>query len=120
MTSRALRFRQAHPALFQEGDYRPLAASGARERHVVAFARVRERRAVVAASARFFTRLPSPPTGGAAWGTTTLRLPPELPSRFRDALTGREIGSTPRKDACELSLAEVFAHLPVALLEGLS
>jgi (1->4)-alpha-D-glucan 1-alpha-D-glucosylmutase len=118
--SRALRFRRANPALFQESEYHPLAAAGARARHVVAFARAREGRAVVAAAARFFTPLPSLPTGRAAWGATTLRLPPELPARWRDVLTGRETEAARREGASELSLAEAFAHLPVALLEGLS
>lgn len=119
VVSRALRFRRANAALFQEGDYRPLAASGARDRHVIAFARTRERRAVVALCGRFFARLPSPPTGRSAWATTALRLPADLPGRWRDALTGREVEAPRRGQAFEMPLAEAFAHLPVALMEGL-
>jgi (1->4)-alpha-D-glucan 1-alpha-D-glucosylmutase len=120
VTSRALRFRRGNLAPFEQGDYRPLPASGARAGHVVAFTRAASGRVVAAVASRFFTRLPSPPTGGAAWSGTTLALPAGLPSRWRDALAGHEIEATRGSDGLVLPLDGVFAHLPVALLEGLA
>jgi (1->4)-alpha-D-glucan 1-alpha-D-glucosylmutase len=120
VTARALRFRRDHRALFEEGDYRPLAAAGPRAGHVVAFARTGIGGVVVAAASRFLTRLPSPPTGIAAWDGTALHLPGGLPSRWRDALAGHEVPAARGADGLVLPLAGAFAHLPVALLEGLS
>lgn len=117
VTSRALALRRSRKALFEEGDYQPLAATGTREQEVVAFARRHGERTVIAAAGRFFTRLPDPPTGEAAWGDTALRLPPGTGSVWRDALVGHEVTATGGAEP-RLPLADVFRHLPVALLEG--
>jgi (1->4)-alpha-D-glucan 1-alpha-D-glucosylmutase len=118
VTSRALRLRRSRAGFFEEGDYVPLAVSGPREQEVVAFARRREGRALIAAVGRFFTRLPDPPVGGAAWGGTCLVLPPRSPDAWRDAIVGHETraagGAEPR-----LPLADAFRHLPLALLESM-
>jgi (1->4)-alpha-D-glucan 1-alpha-D-glucosylmutase len=117
VTSRALGLRRSRAALFVEGDYTPLAASGPREQEVAAFARTHEGKTVVAAAARFFTRLPDPPAGARAWGGTCLVLPSGSPAAWRDAIVGHEVptagGAEPR-----LALADVFRHLPVSLLES--
>ncbi|HEX9189179.1 MAG TPA: malto-oligosyltrehalose synthase, partial [Vicinamibacteria bacterium] len=117
VTSRALSLRRSRAALFEEGDYEPLAATGAREQEVVAFARRHEGRAVIAAVGRFFTRLPDPPSGEAAWGSTDLRLHPGATTTWRDAIVGHEVKAT-GGTAPRLPLAEAFRHLPVALLES--
>jgi (1->4)-alpha-D-glucan 1-alpha-D-glucosylmutase len=116
VTSRALALRRTRAALFEEGDYEPLAASGPREGEVVAFARRHERRTVVAAVGRFFTRLPEPPVGDRAWGGTCLVLPAGSATAWRDALVGHELGATGGPEP-RLALADAFRHLPVALLE---
>ena len=117
VTSRALALRRSRKALFEEGDYQPLAARGTREQEVVAFARRHGERTVIAAAGRFFARLPDPPTGEAAWGDTTLRLPPGAPDAWRDAIVGHELRAAGGVGA-RLALADVFRHLPVALLES--
>jgi (1->4)-alpha-D-glucan 1-alpha-D-glucosylmutase len=116
VTSRALGVRRARAALFEKGAYEPLEAAGPRSEEVVAFARVHGRAAVVAAAGRFFTRLPDPPVGE-AWGATILPLPEEGGEVWRDALTGRELRASGAPGP-RLPLAEVFRHLPVALLES--
>jgi (1->4)-alpha-D-glucan 1-alpha-D-glucosylmutase len=114
VTSRALALRRSQAALFQEGSYEGLQASGARADHVVAFARIHQDRAVIAAVGRFFTRLESGPTGP-SWGDTRLTVPPALAGRrWRDSLTGVTLA-----DGRAIALRELFAHLPVALLESL-
>lgn len=115
----SLRFRRAARDLFERGSYVPLAASGTRAAHVCAFARRLGARAAVVAAGRFFLALGAaerPPVGLGAWGDTALLLPADLVERtWRDVLTGRRIpaGSKP-------ALADLFAELPVALLEAVS
>jgi len=118
VTSRALALRRSRPALLEEGEYEPLAVSGPREGHVLAFARRHEGRWLLAVAGRFFTRLPDPPTGAGAWGDTALKLPAGAPVAWRDAIVGHEVKAS---DGLEpgLLLADVFRHLPVALLESL-
>lgn len=109
-TSRALRFRRRNPALFTQGEHVALAPAGERAEHVVAFARAHEAEFAVTAVARFFTRLPAPPLGTAAWGDTTLPMPD---GTYRELLGGREL----RACGGRLALSEIFARLPLALLE---
>ncbi|HEY8461493.1 MAG TPA: malto-oligosyltrehalose synthase, partial [Blastocatellia bacterium] len=116
LTSRALRFRRARQALFAEGSYLPLAAHGRKENHVIAFARILRERIAVIVTGRFFTRLGvsnQPPTGGGIWEDSFVALDyPSAAGLYRDVLTGRLI-----RAGAKLPLAEVFTHLPVALLE---
>jgi (1->4)-alpha-D-glucan 1-alpha-D-glucosylmutase len=114
VTMRALGFRREQQRLFQQGSYERLTISGKCASHAVAFARTFEGQAAVAAAGRHYARLGAagtPPTG-ALWADTKLILPTALAGRrWRDTLTDRMVGS----DGA-LPLAEVFAHLPVALL----
>ncbi|HEV2704470.1 MAG TPA: malto-oligosyltrehalose synthase, partial [Pyrinomonadaceae bacterium] len=117
VTSRALNFRRARRELFSRGEYVALTAAGRRADNVVAFARRRGEQAVIAVAARFFVSLGVSrgllPVGAEVWEETTLLLPETLaPGRYRDVFTGAEFST----DAPALRLAEVFAHLPVALL----
>jgi (1->4)-alpha-D-glucan 1-alpha-D-glucosylmutase len=116
---RALRLRRAERALFAEGAYQPLVATGARADHVLAFARTHEDRAVVAVVGRRFARLgaTTAPPVGELWLDTKVVLPDSLASRrWRDALTDRPVGPQSGLDGSALPVAELFAHLPVALL----
>jgi (1->4)-alpha-D-glucan 1-alpha-D-glucosylmutase len=117
VTSRALVLRHSRAELFECGDYEPLEASGPREQEVVAFARTHQGHTVIAAVGRFLTRLPDPPTGESAWGDTTVKLSPGAGVLWRDALAGHEMRAT-NGGAVHLRLADVFRHLPVALLES--
>jgi (1->4)-alpha-D-glucan 1-alpha-D-glucosylmutase len=121
LTSRALRFRRARQALFAEGSYLPLAARGRKENHVIAFARILRERIVVIVTGRFFTRLGAPnqpPTGGGIWGDSSVALDyPASDGLYRDVLTGRLIRAERDGAGIDLPLGQVFAHLPVAMLE---
>jgi (1->4)-alpha-D-glucan 1-alpha-D-glucosylmutase len=119
VTSRALFLRRSRAETFEKGDYEPLTASGPREQEVVAFARRHPGHAVIAAVGRFLTRLPDPPTGESGWGDTTLRLSPGAGVVWRDVLAGHEVTATGGVEP-RLPLADVFRHLPVALLESRS
>ena len=94
----ALRLRRLRPAPFgAEGAYRPLAATGARSDHVVAFVRGE---AAVTVAPRLVMRLEG------NWMSTTLELPP---GRWRNELAGDVAQGVVR-------LADLLARFPVALL----
>jgi (1->4)-alpha-D-glucan 1-alpha-D-glucosylmutase len=112
VTSRALAFRRANKDLFDRGDYEGLAITGARSEHVVGFSRTHENRAAAAVVGRHFARL-----GSAPWDDTKVILPEQLAGRrWREVLTDRVFGAD-NGAARAIPASEIFAHLPVALLE---
>lgn len=121
LTKQALAFRREHQALFSNGGYLPLRSAGEKARHVIAFARTSEKGNVIAMAARFFTQLCDAsqlPIGGQVWNETAVVLPEALKSgNYRDVLTGQFVQIREKQGKRALLLAEVFAHLPVALLE---
>ena len=116
---RELAARAANREAFEGPRYVPCAARGRVHGHVVAFARGEPGRRVVAVTGRLFARLAEGGRApvGATWRETSIVLPPPVPpARYREALTGRSLVPTAREGAWELSLAEVFETLPVALV----
>lgn len=95
----ALRLRRARSDSFLRGGYQPVLASGDAGDHVVAFRRGDD---VLVAVTRWTVRLAE--TG---WGNTVLPLPA---GSWTDTLTGATAGGP-------TSTAELFADLPVVLLE---
>lgn len=120
VTWRGLALRRRRSELFRNGAYLRLEATGARSRHVVAFARRLEDEWVAAVAPRLPVGLApagSFPVGESAWKDTALSLPDgDGPERWRDVLTGREFETG--GSAARLDLAGVLARLPVALLHG--
>jgi (1->4)-alpha-D-glucan 1-alpha-D-glucosylmutase len=112
--SRALRLRRKLPAVFLEGDYRPIEAGD----EIVAFARTHATGAVICA----VTRQPYRATGGRApWACGDVWGAPDDPKRrllglpegrWRDVLADRVLVS----DGGGTAAADVFQELPVALL----
>ncbi|WP_102140954.1 malto-oligosyltrehalose synthase [Mycobacterium hubeiense] len=99
VVSAALRLRRDRPASFINGAYTPVLAQGSAADHVVAFMRAGD---VLTAVSRWTVRLAE--TG---WGDTVLPLPDGI---WTDRIGGgRFTGTVPA--------TEVFATLPVALLE---
>ncbi|HEY3355758.1 MAG TPA: malto-oligosyltrehalose synthase [Polyangia bacterium] len=121
VTSRGLACRLRRRELFARGDYVPLAGWGPREGHLCAFGRVNGDDVVIAAAARFFLRLGAAdrrPVGEEVWEDTVLDLGALPCGTYRDVFTGRKVRAVSGdRDWCTLRLAEVFAHLPAALLE---
>jgi (1->4)-alpha-D-glucan 1-alpha-D-glucosylmutase len=95
----ALQLRRARPDSFVRGGYHPVLAAGATADHVVAFRRGDD---VLVAVTRWTVHLEQ--TG---WGDTAVALPD---GSWTDALTGTAATGT-------VPAAELFAELPVALLE---
>jgi len=122
--SRALCFRKSNRELLLKGSYIPLRATGQLQNHAIAFARGLGRRSVIAAAGRFFMELgaeKTKPTGSEVWGDSALLLRRDVPrTAYRDVLSGRKLEIVERNGKDTLPLAEVFAHLPVALLEGVA
>jgi (1->4)-alpha-D-glucan 1-alpha-D-glucosylmutase len=95
----ALRLRRERPDTFASGGYRPMLADGSAREHVVAFQRGDD---VVVAVSRWTVRLAE-----SGWGDTSLALPD---GDWTDRLTGRRFSGS-------AALADLYADLPVALLE---
>jgi (1->4)-alpha-D-glucan 1-alpha-D-glucosylmutase len=114
---RLLGLRARHAELFERGDYVPLTASGARARHVLAFARRRGRHGLVAVAGRLFASLGtapgSVPLGEQVWEDTALdpRIVP-AGTLVTDVLTGEAFGN----DAKRWPMSRLFAHFPGAVL----
>jgi (1->4)-alpha-D-glucan 1-alpha-D-glucosylmutase len=106
-----LRARRDDPALFLEGGYAPLDATGPHAGNVVAFARRHEGAALLCVVPRLVLGLLDAGAGRIAWDAR-LPLPPELPREWTDVVTGARV----RGDALEL--AELFSGFPVALLRA--
>ena len=116
---RTLQSRRQRARVFQGGEYQPLRAEGARERHAFAFARTNGREASITLA----TRLPYGMAGASAlpfadrWEDTRLILPPGLDSpQWRCALSGITVESAENGGTRWLHVGSALSVLPVALL----
>jgi malto-oligosyltrehalose synthase len=116
---RVLAVRKKVPRVFAEGAYVPLEPTGPLADHIVAFARIVDRSAIVTACCRLPAYLLSD-NGSlnvpcARWKDTRIQLPPELRSMtFSDAL----ISAKPFRAAQDLPAEDILSPLPVALLSN--
>jgi (1->4)-alpha-D-glucan 1-alpha-D-glucosylmutase len=122
LTAQALASRNAHIALYAEGAYLPLEADGTSADHVVAFARRLGSEEIIVAAPRLVAGLVGrdmrDPIGEAIWSQSRLLLPDGEPgTRYRNVLTNEVIEAAAAEQGAALQMGEVFAHLPVALLE---
>jgi (1->4)-alpha-D-glucan 1-alpha-D-glucosylmutase len=125
LTSRVLACRAAYPDLFARGDYIPLAAEGAAADHVVAFARRDAENEFITVVPRLVVGLTRKelvdPIGPEVWSATRLLVPDTEPgTRFRDVFRGETIKVSAGDDGASLSVSEIFASFPFALLERTS
>jgi (1->4)-alpha-D-glucan 1-alpha-D-glucosylmutase len=117
LTHRALAYRGRARAVFDTGAYLPQNIVGERSNHAVAFARTSNDQTVIVTVGRFLSRLESP-IGRETWGRTSLSLGHELGhGRYRDVLTDQITTTVETIDGYDLPLGQIFAHLPLALLE---
>jgi (1->4)-alpha-D-glucan 1-alpha-D-glucosylmutase len=117
LTAVGLGVRRDHHPLFLEGDYEGLVASGPTAPHVLAFARRLRGRCAIAVVPRLTVALGADrawPIGERVWTEVRLRLPDGAPDTYREVFTGRTL----RAAGDTLSVAEIFADCPVALLLG--
>jgi (1->4)-alpha-D-glucan 1-alpha-D-glucosylmutase len=119
VTACGLRFRRRHADVLTRAAYVPLDAKGPAGDHVVAFARRASTGTLVAIVPRLAAHLAHGdrmPIGEAAWEGTRVCLPGDAGSRYRHLFTGEIVESVGAADHSELSIAQVFRTLPVALL----
>ena len=117
----SLSYRKMHHRLFEEGAYVPLTVDGQLVEHVCAFARHWEGDTVLVIVPRFLTTLVRSvnhlPLGQKVWKGSGVVLPEEtLGSNFINIFTGETIQAAKQYEKRILSLGEVFANFPVALL----
>ena len=121
-TMTMLRFRRDHRELFERGGYEALTAGGARAEHVFAFARVHGDRHLVVAVPRLIATLltdaDTSPVGERVWGETSILVPAGSPRRWRQVLTRRCVEARDEHGHGVLRAAEVFEHMPIAMLES--
>ncbi|MDR3632869.1 MAG: malto-oligosyltrehalose synthase [Isosphaeraceae bacterium] len=121
VTTQSLHCRRNHPGLFSTGEYLPAEATGPGRDHVFGFSRRLGDRQAIVAVPRLLTRLvPGPeglPLGAEVWRNTRLLLPGVEPEpRWHNLFTGEILTCVELQGRPALSLADVFAHFPVALL----
>lgn len=119
----ALQFRREHPELFATGRYAPLETLGECARHVIAFARCSDHSRVIIVAGRFFMELGACANSFPAnkvWSETTLMLSRDFASKsYSDLFTGCTVRPQQYKDAQILSVHEMFARMPIAMLAPL-
>jgi (1->4)-alpha-D-glucan 1-alpha-D-glucosylmutase len=114
---RALQARRDHAEVFASGSYEALEVTGAGAGHLIAFARRGTHGISVTVVPRLVQNLAAPGSfalGEQAWADTRVVQPTSGSVAFVEAITGRE--AVARNGSW--SIAELFAELPVALLEG--
>jgi (1->4)-alpha-D-glucan 1-alpha-D-glucosylmutase len=118
--SEALGLRRGKETVFAHGPYVALEASGARARNVIGFARGAAADHIIVAAGRLFTgfgTLPQACAGEMAWRDTYLSAPHGmLRERYVEIFTGQRISADLDRDRRQLCLADIFAHLPLAML----
>jgi (1->4)-alpha-D-glucan 1-alpha-D-glucosylmutase len=107
-TRQLLKLRTELAEVFAHGDYQPLEVSGPHRDHVIAFVRCRGSDAVITAVAKSFAPFSQ---GGRLWPHA---------EAFDAALdvTGYSVKGFAEADATELRLADLFRHLPAAVLQA--
>jgi (1->4)-alpha-D-glucan 1-alpha-D-glucosylmutase len=121
VTARGLALRQAHPDIFQSGDYEPLLSDGEKDKNAVAFARRANGRRLIAAVPRLSHALTNEerpwPLGEAAWGASLLILPRDFPTGdVMNYLTGEILKVEEENGLKFLRWERILKNFPVALL----
>jgi (1->4)-alpha-D-glucan 1-alpha-D-glucosylmutase len=122
LVTKALNYRRANRALFEQGEYLPLNAAGERADHVCAFARSLGSASMIVVVPRFLARLfpgnESMALSEAPWEDTYLVLPDaESGTRYWNIFTDEIIGAETKQEGKQgLALTTLFAGFPVALL----
>jgi len=113
-------YKREHATLFDTGNYLPLQVVGAKRDHICAFAWKTDVTLIVAVPRLVvgLTRKASlAPLGTEIWSDTRLILSKKLRGeRFLNIFTGETIKVSHESQAF-LTLADIFGHFPVAIIE---
>jgi (1->4)-alpha-D-glucan 1-alpha-D-glucosylmutase len=113
---RALKARNTHRKIFQEGAYLPLESGGRFGGHVIAFARRHEQQWAIVVAPRFLSRLVQEgdfPLGRPVWQDTEVVMPDGAPAAWRNVITSEVLSA-----GQALSVGDILRGFPVALLMG--
>jgi (1->4)-alpha-D-glucan 1-alpha-D-glucosylmutase len=115
--SRLLQLRRAREALFRDGGYMAIRATGEHARHALAFARRDGKEISITVVPRLMVGLGIKPgelpCGPEVWGDTRIELPFLAEGdTLRNALTGDEV----RVSGGGLAVGDILAHAPVAVI----
>jgi (1->4)-alpha-D-glucan 1-alpha-D-glucosylmutase len=124
LTRSLLNFRRQHQTLFQQGDYQPLETLGEKRHHLCAFQRTWEGHTIMVVVPRFLHQvIPNPEHPAlkeAAWGDTKVLLPENSPGKpFQNVLTKESLSTVSINQQHAVSVANLFHHLPIAMMEQL-
>jgi (1->4)-alpha-D-glucan 1-alpha-D-glucosylmutase len=122
VTRQALHFRYDLRQVMEQGSYQPLQVAGRRAAHAIAFARQHHEQRALTVVGRWFTALGVPQRHpiGQVWEDTHVLLRDADSVTYRDAFTGQTHTAGKAAGGWALPLADVFAQLPLALLERIS
>lgn len=121
VTWRLLQMRAAVARLFEQGDYVPLATTGGRAEHLLAFARHFEDQWCITIVPLQVEGLLRRADQKAAlqrvdWNDTTIELPPDAPRQWRCALTQNTFSALTDNGTAFLPASQVLSPLPMAVL----
>jgi (1->4)-alpha-D-glucan 1-alpha-D-glucosylmutase len=114
LIARALRIRNEQTALFQQGSYVPLAASGRFKAHIIAFARTHKNRCSITVAPRFLTGLIKEnqnPLGHRVWRDTAITFAEKTASRWKNIFTAETLSAK-----SSFKIGKILQHFPCALL----
>jgi (1->4)-alpha-D-glucan 1-alpha-D-glucosylmutase len=116
-----LAFRNLRQALFREGRYVPLVATGERASHLIAFARLSKDDACLVVVPRMTAQLLGFPSEGLPvgdiWGETAVVLPKNMSlERLRNVFTAEQLSIRQGPAGPELRVRDILANFPAALL----
>jgi len=119
LTWKTLCLRREHSHLFEQGEYAPLSAEGAKANHVVAFARKSESAIVLVVVPRLVAGLLNdvdfPPIGPQVWADTCISLSSFASTCLRNVFTGEVISLEKTDSEASLPVAKALAQFPAAL-----
>jgi (1->4)-alpha-D-glucan 1-alpha-D-glucosylmutase len=114
---KSLTFRRAHPELFLEAEFVPLAASGCYANNVVAFLRRRGNFAILVAVPRWLSQLRRT-NQQFDWCDTRLILPPGCSNQWKSILTPSFVSGQSRDGDNCLFMNDLSRDFPLAFLEA--
>jgi len=98
-------------------------SDGSLKEHVCAYARMKEGKVVLVIVPRLLTRLmqiDEMPFGKEIWGDSSIMIPMEIAgNKFRNIFTEETVRVVEQDAKRVLTLGEVFANFPVAMLESI-
>jgi (1->4)-alpha-D-glucan 1-alpha-D-glucosylmutase len=118
---RLLGIRRQWQAVYQEGGYQPLEASGSAAEHLCAFSRGEGENRLLSIAPRWYSRLAPGaadlPIGPEVWGDSVIRVPAAVVGEpGLNLLTGESVEVIEREGEALLPVATLLQSFPVALV----